>query len=880
MTFRWRQQDHVTDYELSTRRTRRQPRTDTASDGYTESLSSADSDEAIEKGYGSSLNQPTIGLWQRLLNVMSRAPLISRVTSNGEASYGAVPEHDSFADEDSSSSSQGNGGNNEPPSEPSLGVKDRFAKGDLRDGSESAGEDLSDEGEDPRDNSRYPEVRASVSARDNIKASISTPRMWILSMLCAFLGSGANLFFSLRYPSVAITPIIALVVVHPLGLLWDHLFKRDDDPNEIFDCGSMTKSPSHEQGLAWTSRLTTLRRWLGQGKWNEKEHACVYISSNVSFGFAFATDVIVEQVKFYKQDLSIIYQLALTISTQILGYSFAGLTRRYLVRPPSMIWPATLMSTAMFTTMHKSENKIANGWKFGTRSGLGLFPVTFDWAQIAYIGSPLVTPWWAAANVVAGLIIVMWIVAPIMYYTNSFYSAFLPILSSAVFDNTGKPYDVSRILTPDFLFDREKYDAYSKVYLPITYALAYGVQFAGLSALVTHTACWYGKEIWQVSRDSVETRLDHHQEPSVIEDHVKHTNNQNGHGSRSNSTVEAGINVSMREDDVHARLMRRYEDAPVSWYLATFLAMLAIGIFVVEYYPVYLPWYGLLLALSITAVLYLPVAIVMAITNQHSSLYLVCQLICGVVFPGRPVANMVFTTYCYISSAQGVKFSSDLKLGHYMKIPPKLLFQVQMLATLVSSFTQIGVLNWMFTNIPSLCKPDAINGFTCPLARVHFNGSILWGVVGPQRFFGAGAVYRPLIWFFLLGAIAPIVVFMIGRKKPLNSIWRKINLPVLFGSLSWIPPATGLNFSVWAIVCLVFNSLIKKRKPDWWGKYTMTLSAGLDSGLAIGVVVIFFGVIFPGWMKGFSWWGTEVFKQGCDWHACPFKTLKPGETFD
>ena len=28
-----------------------------------------------------------------------------------------------------------------------------------------------------------------------------------------------------------------------------------------------------------------------------------------------------------------------------------------------MIWPGVLMSTAMFTTMHKSENKTANGWR-------------------------------------------------------------------------------------------------------------------------------------------------------------------------------------------------------------------------------------------------------------------------------------------------------------------------------------------------------------------------------------------------------------------------------------------------------------------------------------------------------------------------------------
>lgn len=40
--------------------------------------------------------------------------------------------------------------------------------------------------------------------------------------------------------------------------------------------------------------------------------------------------------------------------------------------------------------------------------------MTFDWAQIAYIGSPLLTPWWAAANVVGGLVIVMWIIAPIL----------------------------------------------------------------------------------------------------------------------------------------------------------------------------------------------------------------------------------------------------------------------------------------------------------------------------------------------------------------------------------------------------------------------------------------------------------------------------------
>lgn len=460
------------------------------------------------------------------------------------------------------------------------------------------------------------------------------------------------------------------------------------------------------------------------------------------------------------------------------------------------------------------------------------------------------------------------------------YSAFLPIVSSAVFDNEGKPYDVSKILTSDFLFDREAYEGYSRVYLPITYVLSYGVQFASLAALVTHTICWHGRDIWTQTKRAFAERNQNENESKYQQ---ISTGSFPSRSRRQNcsSTTDDSHPDDFTAEDVHNRLMKRYKDAPMSWYLITFSVMLIVGMFVVEYYPVHLPWYGLLLALGVSCVLFIPVGIVMAITNQHSSLYLICQLICGVVFPGRPVANMVFVTYGYISSAQGIKFSADLKLGHYMKIPPRILFAVQFVATLVSSFTQIGVLNWMFAFIPNICTSEAINGFNCPIARVHFNGSILWGVIGPQRFFGPGALYRHLVWGFLVGAIGPIIIWTISKRSrnKKHNIWRKVNLPVLFGSLSWIPPATGLNFSVWAMVCFFFNFVLARQKKDWWAKYTMTLSAALDSGLAFALVVVFFVFLYPGWMDGFSWWGTEVFKQGCDWTACSYMNLMPGEKF-
>jgi OPT family small oligopeptide transporter len=383
-------------------------------------------------------------------------------------------------------------------------------------------------------------------------------------------------------------------------------------------------------------------------------------------------------------------------------------------------------------------------------------------------------------------------------------------------------------------------------------------------------------------------RRDGNAEYSPINDTVttsSRSRKRRARASRRSSTVsDTEWEEIVNGEDVHMRLMRKYPECPTSWYLATFVIMIAVGIFVVEYYPVYLPWPGLLLALAVCGVFFVPIGIVMAITNTQSSLFLVCQLICGALFPGRPVANMVFVMYGYITSTQGLKFAADLKLGHYMKIPPRLLFTVQMVATVVGCLTQIGVLNWMFANIPKICTPDAMNGFTCPIARVHFNGSILWGVVGPQRFFGSGELYRPLVWCFLIGAVCPVIIFVIWKQRGghRHSVLKSVSLPVLFGSLSWIPPATGLNFSAWAIVCWIFNYFVRRRKGEWWGKYTMTLSAALDASLAFGLVVVFFAFVYPswGWVERLGgWWGARVFAEGCDWRGCAFKAVPEGGKF-
>lgn len=213
----------------------------------------------------------------------------------------------------------------------------------------------------------------------------------------------------------------------------------------------------------------------------------------------------------------------------------------------------------------------------------------------------MLTPWWAAANIVTGLVVVIWILAPILCkiqlpifcmhktdrmedYKNVLFSSYMPILSAAVFDNTGHLYNVSRILTPEFLFDQKAYEEYSPVYLPITYVLSYGVQFAALTSLVTHTVCWYGKDILHQTRKAFEEKREM---PNLETYQPLRTDNGPFPARRNNDMSRASSHDPTRElplglEDVHCRLMRRYKDAPLTWYLIVLITMLAIATYTVE----------------------------------------------------------------------------------------------------------------------------------------------------------------------------------------------------------------------------------------------------------------------------------------------------------
>jgi hypothetical protein len=131
-------------------------------------------------------------------------------------------------------------------------------------------------------------------------------------------------------------------------------------------------------------------------------------------------------------------KLLLGLPMQIMGFSFAGVLRQFLIWPSSMIWPGVLVRCALLNAVHsnygkKDKNHISRqrffylaftcsfvwywvpgylwtglsvfNWVcwiapnnvvvnslFGSISGLGMGLFTFDWVAISAIGSPLVIP--------------------------------------------------------------------------------------------------------------------------------------------------------------------------------------------------------------------------------------------------------------------------------------------------------------------------------------------------------------------------------------------------------------------------------------------------------------------------------------------------------
>lgn len=148
-----------------------------------------------------------------------------------------------------------------------------------------------------------------------------------------------------------------------------------------------------------------------------------------------------------------------------------------------------------------------------------------------------------------------------------------------------------------------------------------------------------------------------------------------------------------------------------------------------QVWDTHLKWWALIVCIVIGVFFTLPVGMLTAITNQEAGLNVITEMIVGYMTPGRPVAMMLFKSYGYMMTYNCLQYVADMKLGHYMKIPPRSLFMAQFFPVIWLSVVQIAVYNFLRGNIDGICTTHQSQGLTCPNAKTFYNASVIWGVI-------------------------------------------------------------------------------------------------------------------------------------------------------
>lgn len=198
------------------------------------------------------------------------------------------------------------------------------------------------------DTSPYPEVRASVPSDDDPDALVLTLRVWVIGLAFCAVVSAVNAYWGAQFPAPVVTPLVTQILAYPIGLAFAKYLP------------GWTYSPP-----TWARYCGIPRKLsLNPGPFSRKELTLLTMMANIStaapwaYGFTFTAE------QGYDRHVSFGFEILFVLSSQTLGYGIAGLTRRFLVWPASMIWPQTLVYCAVLGSMTDSARK---GWHQATQ---------------------------------------------------------------------------------------------------------------------------------------------------------------------------------------------------------------------------------------------------------------------------------------------------------------------------------------------------------------------------------------------------------------------------------------------------------------------------------------------------------------------------------
>ncbi|PWY67927.1 OPT oligopeptide transporter [Aspergillus heteromorphus CBS 117.55] len=710
-------------------------------------------------------------------------------------------------------------------------------------------------------------ARYLLPLRDDFDRSLTFRSIVLASGLACFQAV-MNQIYNFKPTAVTIQGTFIVLIAYFVGNAWANFLPRGDK----FEARWRADGGQGELPLK-----IKILKFLNPGPWTLKEHSICAITATSASNASDSSVVFAAQNLFYNMPLSAVTVVCSTISIGLFGYGLCGIMRPIAVWHVEAVYWSTLPTIKTLQGLHwqqvKNSKPLRYFWYaftgmslyeiipayvfpwlnsvsipclaaqkatgstadvltnvFGGASnneGMGLFSLSFDWQYITSFQTSLPLN----LQVHQGLGFVACFIAMAgIYYGNGWNSRSLPFMSTDLLMANGTTYPVTDVF-PGGVLDKAALAEYGLPKLTGTFAFSMFMANAAIGALIMHCILFWGSDIKRAYKSAKEGRYD---------------------------------------DRHHEHMAKHYRETPWWWYVAVLVISFVLGLVVVLKEDISLPVWAYIVSL-VVGIIVAPFSTILysrygngIATNNLS------KMLAGLMIPGRPVGNMYFAAWSHNVISNAVSLSNDLKMGEYLKIPPRVMFLTQIYGTILGGFINYAVM----ISIVSANKALLVNG----------NGNSSWSGATMQSYntiatswalaadlYKVGMQYAMVPIGLLIGAAAVVVhrIFYQFYPKIKGFDVSEVNMPQFIQYAGYIPynqSQTCVIFS-WVIAGFFVQYYLRNWHPKLF-KDSYLITGALD-GASLTVVFILSFAVFGAAGAAHnmpSWWGNNE-NGNYDW--CP-----------
>ncbi|KAK4140253.1 OPT oligopeptide transporter [Dichotomopilus funicola] len=696
--------------------------------------------------------------------------------------------------------------------------------------------------------------------RDDGEPALTFRGVVLATILSAFQAVMYQIY-TYKPTMITIQGTFIVMIAYFIGKGWAAFLPRGD---------KLTARWRERNGTGKLPFYLTIANFINPGPWNLKEHAVCSITATSASNAAVSIQVFAAQDLFYDLPISAATVILSVISIGLFGYGICGIMRPIAVwhvdavywstlptvktlqglhwqevknsKPlrwfwysfvgmffyeffPAYIWPwLNAVSIPCLAAMHATGEKAAILTNlFGgsiNNEGLGWFSLSFDWQYITSFQTSL--PLALQAHAAIGFIVCFAAMLGI-YYNNAWEAKSQPFMSTQLRSQDGGKYPITKVFSGGVL-DQDALQQYGIPRLSGSFAYAMFMANAAIGALVAHCIFFWGGDIKRAYTSAKEGRHD---------------------------------------DRHHAHMVKHYREVPSWWYISVLVLSFVLGLVVVTTQNITLPAWAYVVSL-ILGIIIAPLSTILysrygngIATNNLS------KMLAGLILPERPVGNMYFAAWSHNVISNAVTLSNDLKMGEYLKIPPRIMFLTQVYGTILGGFLSYAVMiSIVGGNRELLTDGNGNASWSGATIQSYNTNATSWALA--KYLYKAGGLYELVPIGLGIGFGIVIVHRIVAHFLPRirNFSLYDINMPQFLQYAGYIPYNQSQTCVLLSQVIAGFyvQMYLRNKKPRIFRDYSYLITGAFDGASLLALFILSFAVFGAGGpsVPFPTWWGNNA----------------------